>query len=47
MRKDPSRRGSLMSPFQPTVVRGFSKYDRMTKNSWSAYRSMIGFMRSA
>jgi len=21
----PSRRGSLMSPFQPTVVRGFSK----------------------
>ena len=25
MRKLPSRRGSLMKPFQPTVVRGFSK----------------------
>ena len=25
MRKEPSRRGSLIKPFQPIVVRGFSK----------------------
>ena len=27
---EPSRLGSLIKPFQPTVVRGFSKYTRMT-----------------
>ena len=27
--------GSLMKPFQPTVVRGFSKYTRMTMKSVS------------
>ena len=32
MRKLPSRRGSLMKPFQPTVVRGFSKYTRITSS---------------
>ena len=33
MRKLPSRPGSLISPFQPTVVRGFSKYTRITISS--------------
>ena len=28
MSKLPSSSGSLISPFQPTVVRGFSKYAR-------------------
>jgi hypothetical protein len=28
--KLPSKCGSLMWPFQPTVVRGFSKYTRIT-----------------
>ncbi len=30
MSHEPSRCGSLIRPFQPTVVRGFSKYVRMT-----------------
>ena len=30
-----SMRGSLMSPFHPTVVRGFSKYTRMNTHSAS------------
>ena len=29
----PSMSGSLISPFQPTVVRGFSKYTRITMSS--------------
>ncbi len=33
MWKLPSRSGSLIRPFQPTVVRGFSKYTRMTISS--------------
>ena len=38
MLKLPSRSGSLISPFQPTVVRGFSKYTRMTISSASPKR---------
>lgn len=30
IRKESSIRGSLMKPFQPVVVRGFSKYTRIT-----------------
>ena len=37
MSKLPSRSGSLISPFQPTVVRGFSKYTRITISRSSAY----------
>ena len=33
MWNESSRSGSLISPFQPTVVRGFSKYTRMTSSS--------------
>ncbi len=40
MRKLPSRRGSLMKPFQPTVVRGFSKYTRITSSR--SCRSCVG-----
>ena len=32
---DPSRWGSLISPFQPVVVRGFSKYTRIATHSSS------------
>src|SRR6185312_5072089 len=35
IRKLPSRSGSLIRPFQPTVVRGFSKYTRITISSAS------------
>ena len=40
--------GSLMRPFQPTVVRGFSKYTRITISSVSAYwvRTTSGGRRS-
>ena len=41
--KLPSRSGSLMSPFQPTVVRGFSKYTRMTISRSSESRSRTAF----
>ena len=34
-----SRCGSLMRPFQPTVVRGFSKYTRITISSSPLKRS--------
>ncbi|MNT87164.1 hypothetical protein D3C72_2275430 [compost metagenome] len=37
--KLPSMCGSLISPFQPTVVRGFSKYTRITTSSSPAKRS--------
>ena len=32
----PSRQGSLIRPFHPIVVRGFSKYTRITRKNWSA-----------
>ena len=47
MRKVWSRSGSLMSPFQPTVVRGFSKYTRMTTYRASASLSRSGSSRPA
>jgi hypothetical protein len=37
----------LISPFQPTEVRGFSKYVRITTIRLSASRSAIGFSRAA
>ena len=36
-----------MSPFQPTTVRGFSKYTRMTTSSVSASESAIGLRLAA
>ena len=36
-----------MSPFQPTVVRGFSKYTRMISNSVGATWSASAFSRAA
>ena len=39
MWKLPSRSGSLIRPFQPTVVRGFSKYTRMMISSSPLKRS--------
>ena len=47
MLKLPSRSGSLMSPFQPTVVRGFSKYTRITISSASPCVSRSGRSRRA
>jgi hypothetical protein len=35
MRKLPFMYGSLIRPFQPTVVRGFSKYTRISTSSSS------------
>lgn len=43
----PSRLGSLMSPFQPTVVLGFSKYTRITISRSSAYLPICAFSHSA
>jgi hypothetical protein len=43
MRKLPSMSGSLISPFQPTVVRGFSKYTRMTISRSAVRRSRSAF----
>ena len=41
-----SMSGSLMRPFQPTVVRGFSRYARMTiSRSWE-WRSASRFSRA-
>ena len=31
IRNDPSMPGSLMNPFHPVTVRGFSKYTRITR----------------
>ena len=39
MRKEPSMKGSLINPFHPTVVRGFSKYVRMMMNRSAASSS--------
>ena len=39
MAKLPSRCGSLIRPFQPTVVRGFSKYTRITMQRSAASSS--------
>ena len=47
MRKLSSRYGSLIRPFQPTVVRGFSKYTRMTISRSAANRSRSGNKRRA
>ena len=47
MWKLPSRSGSLISPFQPTVVRGFSKYTRMTISSAPSSRSRCSRSRPA
>src|SRR5712691_2217264 len=44
---EPSRRGSLIRPFQPTVVRGFSKYTRMTIRRSPASSSPSPFSRPA
>ncbi len=38
MWKESSRSGSLINPFQPTVVRGFSKYTRMISSSVDSTR---------
>jgi len=40
MRKLPFMYGSLISPFQPTVVRGFSKYTRISTSSSPSCRSL-------
>ena len=47
IRKLPLRYGSLMSPFQPTVVRGFSKYTRMSTSSSPACLWRSAARRSA
>ena len=39
--------GSLMRPFQPMVVRGFSKYTRITIFKVSLYSSASGARRRA
>jgi hypothetical protein len=43
----PSRCGSLIRPFQPTLLRGFSRYTRITINSSGRCRSMTDTRRSA
>jgi hypothetical protein len=47
MRNDPSNCGSLISPFQPSVVRGFSKYTRMTMRSSSENSGIAAFSSPA
>jgi len=47
MWKESSMRGSLIRPFQPTVVRGFSKYTRMMMNKVSFTSSASAFNRWA
>ncbi len=47
MRNDSSKYGSLMSPFHPTVVRGFSKYTRITIISSSESSAMDCFSNPA
>ena len=39
--------GSLIRPFQPVTVRGFSKYTRITISRSSAYRSRSSASRAA
>ena len=43
----PSKYGSLIKPFQPTVVRGFSKYTRITMSNSFSYFLRSGNKRSA
>ena len=45
--QEPSSRGSFTSPFQPIVVRGFSKYVRMTTSRSSRTASVTGRSRRA
>lgn len=45
--KLPSMYGSLIRPFQPTVVRGFSKYTRMTISRSALKRSRCSTRRRA
>ncbi len=45
--KVPSKWGSLIMPFQPTVVRGFSKYTRITISNSLPNFSRSGNKRSA
>ena len=47
MRKLLSMKGSLMRPFQPTVVRGFSKYTRITTSRSFLRRSASALRRRA
>src|SRR5437879_2884889 len=47
IRKLPSRSGSLIRPFHPTVVRGFSKYTRITISSSPARRACSPARRRA
>jgi len=47
MWKVPFRSGSLIKPFQPTVVRGFSKYTRITISRSSWYSSCNGLSLEA
>ena len=43
----PSRPGSLIRPFQPTVVRGFSKYTRITTHRSSSSSAAVFARRTA
>ena len=47
MWNESSRSGSLINPFQPTVVRGFSKYTRMISTNVEPTSSDSRFRRSA
>jgi len=47
MSKVSFRCGSLMSPFHPTVVRGFSKYTRITTRRSEARRARSAFQAQA
>ena len=47
MWKESSRSGSLIKPFHPTVVRGFSKYTRMINSSVELTRSAKALRRAA
>ncbi len=47
MRNESSIAGSLMNPFHPIEVRGFSKYTRITSSSASATSSASDFSRCA
>ena len=44
---EPSRCGSLMRPFQPVVVRGFSKYTRIAMSRSCSWRSASARSRRA
>ena len=47
MRNESSMSGSLMSPFQPSVVRGFSKYTRMMSSMVDSTREASSLSRPA